>query len=247
MTSLNTLAVIILSILTSLCILSDQFIFLLILIPILILIIIFTRKRYKILILIFAVIAFIISYFKFKNILSYKIPDEYLNVTCTSVAKTGDFSTFANYPRSFEISSINLNDKWFKTRIRVYLEGEPPSPFSEIRIKGKIKKSGSYTISKISSCSYVIYATDIEVIKESPIFRSLNSLRNEIISNVSLSMKSQASQILLSMVLGTPSLAYDEKEIYIRTGTAHIFAVSGLHISIIHKFIEFLFFKFLSW
>lgn len=244
MTSLNTLAVIILSILTSLCVLSDQFIFLLILIPILILILIFTRKKHKILTILFAVMAFTVSYFKFENILSYKIPDEYLNITCTSVAKTSNFSTFANYPKSFEISSINLNDKWFKTRIRVYLEGEPPSPFSEIKIKGKIKKSGSYSISKISSYSYVIYATDIQVIKESPIFRSLNSLRSEIISNVSLSMKSQASQILLSMVLGTPSLAYDEKEIYIRTGTAHIFAVSGLHISIIHKFIEFLFFKF---
>ncbi len=162
------------------------------------------------------------------------ITDNYLNKRVAFSANTMDFSRQTAQPNSFNVSDILIDGKRFSGIGKVYLLSEPPAPYSKVKINGIIKEYKVNGIfEKLNRNEYIIYADDAKVTRSYYIFRKLAEIRKKIKENTYLSMKSSEAMLFLSSICGITALSYDEKAPFINTGTAHIFAVSGLHIGIL--------------
>ncbi len=186
------------------------------------------------------IIVFLNTFSGFYTLNLPQIPQELNGKTVTLTAKANDFSKETIRPNSFEISHIKIGGRQFSGTAKVYCGMKsPPPPYSEVKITGRFRVIGQNGIqNKINMISYVIYAKDFKIKKSNPLFKQLTALRKRIANNVLLSMKSSEAMLLLSSSAGVSSISYEEKEKFIQTGTAHIFAVSGLHMGILGKSTE---------
>ncbi|MCD6426859.1 MAG: ComEC/Rec2 family competence protein [Caldisericaceae bacterium] len=161
----------------------------------------------------------------------------------TLVAKTADFSKQTIRPNSFRVSGIEINGENFSGNAKVYCGmKDPPPPYSKVKIRGKIRIYGQRgIINKLNGISYVVYAESVKILKANPVLEKFSEMRKRIAKNTLLSMKSSEAMLLLSSVSGISAMNYEEKKPFTETGTAHIFAVSGLHMGILGKSTEKLF------
>lgn len=240
MLSIATFFIVTLTIFCSITLIEKNFLYLMILIPCFSLILVFTKRKYRLIILLIFTFSFLRVYPELLSISESIIEKTNLNKYTTFTATVSDFSTFDEYPKSFQIHNIEINGKTLKLKARVYSE-EQPVPFSKVKITGEIKAINTDIFGKISSISYIVYSKKLQTLKYNPFFSFLSDLRSMIIRNISLSMKSEEALILLSSTVGINTLSQEEKNPYILTGTSHIFAISGIHISVIHSIFRLLF------
>ena len=177
---------------------------------------------------------FLISHIKISKISASTIPEQYLNKKITFIAKVGDLSAQTFKPDTFKITRITINGKTYYTNCKVYARWQVPPPYSIVKIQGEIKGENKFgIIDRINRTEFVAYADSVTVLKKNKVFDALLRIRKRITENTVLSMKSSEAFLLLSSTAGISTLAYQEKTPFYRTGTAHIFAVSGLHTSIL--------------
>jgi ComEC/Rec2-related protein len=199
----------------------------------------------KIATVILTIFVFIYGYILLSNINSKRLPAQFVNKDVTFVAKVSDFSKETFKPDSFEINKIWINGNVFYEHCKVYSRWHIPPPYSVVEITGKIIKNNNYPIiERINRNSFTIYANKVKVLKTNRLFDLLANARNKITENTSLSMKSNEAFLLLTSSAGISTLTYEEKEPFIKTGTTHIFAVSGLHTSILGESVQKMFSSF---
>jgi len=239
--SLNVLISTVLGILVSVAALEKRFDFILILLPLIILNSLLSQRRFRNFVFIFAVIALLISLAHFFPFKENKIPESLNGQVVSMYGSVSGFSEEAYYPKSFTLTNLSVDGKSYSGTLKVYTDDFLPPAYSRIKLEGKLTFYNNNTfVSDLSGSSYYLFSNSIEILKSNLLFRELSNLRSKIISNVLLSMKSEESFLLLSSIFGVQSLSQSEKEPYINTGTAHIFAVSGLHIGIIGEVLRFL-------
>jgi hypothetical protein len=193
--------------------------------------------------IILTIFVFVYGYASLSNIDSKRLPSQFINKDITFVAKVSDFSKETFKPDSFEINKIWINGNVFYEHCRVYSRWHIPPPYSIVEITGKIIKNSDYTIiERINRNSFTVYANKVKILKTNKLFDLLSDARNKMTENTSLSMKSNEAFLLLSSSAGISTLTYEEKEPFIKTGTTHIFAVSGLHTSILGESVQKMFF-----
>jgi ComEC/Rec2-related protein len=191
---------------------------------------------------ILTIFVFVYGYASLSNIDSKHLPSQFINKDITFVAKVSDFSKETFKPDSFEINKIWVNGNVFYEHCRVYSRWHIPPPYSIVEITGKIIKNSDYTIiERINRNSFTVYANKVKILKTNKLFDLLSDARNKMTENTSLSMKSNEAFLLLSSSAGISTLTYEEKEPFIKTGTTHIFAVSGLHTSILGESVQKMF------
>ncbi|MGB9695024.1 MAG: ComEC/Rec2 family competence protein [Caldisericaceae bacterium] len=180
------------------------------------------------------------SFVRFKPFTYDRIPPSLNEKTITVYGNVSGFSEEAYYPKSFTVNNLSIDGKTYSGALKVYTNGSLPPAYSAIKLDGKIVSyNNSSIITNISGSSYYCFATSVQTLSSKDIFVKLSSLREKIISNVMLSMRSDESFLLLSSILGVQSMSQQDKEPYTNTGTAHIFAISGLHIGILGEVLRF--------
>ncbi len=188
----------------------------------------------KIATILLVIFVFLISYAKILKISAGSIPEQYLNKKITFTAKAGDLSAQTFKPDTFKVTQITIDGKTYYTNCKVYARWQVPPPYSIVKIQGEIKgENKPGIIDKINRTEFVAYADSVTVLKKNKVFDALLRIRKRITENTALSMKSNEAFLLLSSTAGISTLAYQEKTPFYKTGTAHIFAVSGLHTSIL--------------
>lgn len=106
-----------------------------------------------------------------------------------------------------------------------------------LNTKAKVKKSDRY----IKSCGYnaLVDIYDYKVVDKNLFYYNIGKISSTIKENIRYLYKDD-SNFINSLVLGLKSeLSQDEIDMFSNTGTSHIIALSGLHISIICSFIVF--------
>lgn len=241
MLSLYTLGCVIASILLAYSFVLKQHTFLLLTIPFILLFISLARRKFLFIMLLLCVIAFSRSYLQFQSINANTF--ECANNEVLVIATVSDYSKFSEYPRGFEVHKLIVNGKNIHSAAFVYHDGSLPPPFSQVEIRGRMKKKESITLAgKIVGQEFLIYAKSVNIVKKSFLWEFVNRTREKMIKNVMLTMKSRESLLLLATTAGVKTMSGDEMLPFYVSGTAHIFAISGLHLSIIHSICTLVFF-----
>ncbi|RDY23988.1 ComEC/Rec2 family competence protein [Romboutsia maritimum] len=132
----------------------------------------------------------------------------------------------------YKVSKFLVND---------YSKNKKIAIGKRVRVIGKLKnledmKFKDFDYGKyIKSCGYkgLIYINKYEVIGESFLYTNLGKLKSKLIKNFRYLYKKN-SDFLNSVLLGAKeNLTQEDKEIFSKTGTSHIIAISGLHIGIL--------------
>lgn len=112
--------------------------------------------------------------------------------------------------------------------IKVTGELETPSTFEDFDYKSYLEHQGIYSIS---------YYPRIEVIAEGKGFTPLQwlySFRESLSNSLARALPEPQGSLAQGILLGmTSNIPYSVRQAFSRTGTAHILAISGLHMSII--------------
>lgn len=132
----------------------------------------------------------------------------------------------------YKVSKFLIND---------YSKNKKIAIGKRVRVIGKLKnledmKFKDFDYGKyIKSCGYkgLVYINKYEVIGESFLYTNLGKLKSKLIKNFRYLYKKN-SDFLNSVLLGAKeNLTQEDKEIFSKTGTSHIIAISGLHIGIL--------------
>jgi competence protein ComEC len=190
-------------------------------------------KRYYVYIIFFFVLGIFTTTLAVAPFKNPEIPEHLCGVEIQITGKVKEFSKGTGYTKNFEISHLSIEGEKFAGSARVYAE-TAPAPFSTVVVKGVISKSGFQdNFQKFTGYSYTIFGKDVSVTKSFAFFDFFANLRNTIEDRTLLSMKSEEAFLFLSSVPGISSMTSDEKLPFIDTGTAHLFAISGLHFGIL--------------
>ncbi len=185
------------------------------------------------------IVAILVSFAQVKPFYEPDVPDSLCMKKISITATVSDFSKQTSRPNTFRISHITINGKEYSGFGKVYALSDPPLSYSRVNIYGESKKIPTEGfINKLNKNEYIIYADDVKIVKSYAFFRFFSKMRKRIEENTYLSMKSSEAMLFLSSICGISSLSYDEKKPFIGTGTAHIFAVSGLHVGILGESID---------
>lgn len=190
-------------------------------------------KRYYIYIILFFILGIFTTTLAVTPFRNPEIPEHLYDVEIQITGKVKEFSKGTGYTKNFEISHLSIEGEKFAGSARVYAE-TAPAPFSTVVVKGVISKNGSQdNFQKFTGCSYTIFGEDVSVTRSFALFDFFTDLRGTIEDRILLSMKSEEAFLFLSSVPGISSMTSDEKLPFIETGTAHLFAISGLHFGIL--------------
>lgn len=193
------------------------------------------KKKYAILIILFFVLSVFMTGLSLRPFTYPTIPANLLKKDVAVKGTVQGFSQNTYKPNSFVISHLYIQGHKFSGRAKVYAEKMPP-PYSSIILQGTIYKNNlQNSLQAFTGYSYVIFAKKISVQKSHRLFNFLSDLRNRIEERALLSMKSEEAFLFLSSIAGISSLDATEKLPFRDTGTAHIFAISGLHFGILGK------------
>jgi len=215
-------------------IIFKHFIFLLIFIPLIVFFLLLSKRKFFVLNLFLIFIVSSSSFIQIKPYLLNSIPQDLYGETVSITGKVSDYSEETIYPKSFVVNNLTVKSVKFSGSLRVYTEQDFPPPFSIVTIKGKLNKIDlNSDIEKLTRCQYSMYSDEILVKSTFIPAQLLSQVRQQIIDRIKLSMKSEEAFLLLSSIMGVYSLSRDERAPFEETGTSHIFAVSGLHMSIL--------------
>ena len=190
-------------------------------------------KRYYVYIILFFILGIFTTTLAIAPFKNPEIPEHLCSVRTQITGKVKEFSKGAGYTKNFEISHLSIEGEKFAGSARVYAE-TAPAPFSTVVVKGVISKNSSQNnFQKFTGCSYTIFSEDVSVTRSFAPFDFFTDLRDTIEDRILLSMKSEEAFLFLSSVPGISSMTKDEKLPFIDTGTAHLFAISGLHFGIL--------------
>jgi len=190
-------------------------------------------KRYYVYIILFFILGIFTTTLAIAPFKNPEIPEHLCGVRTQITGKVKEFSKGAGYTKNFEISHLSIEGEKFAGSARVYAE-TAPAPFSTVVVKGVISKNSSQNnFQKFTGCSYTIFSEDVSVTRSFAPFDFFTDLRDAIEDRILLSMKSEEAFLFLSSVPGISSMTKDEKLPFIDTGTAHLFAISGLHFGIL--------------
>ena len=190
-------------------------------------------KRYYVYIILFFILGIFTTTLAIAPFKNPEIPEHLCGVRTQITGKVKEFSKGAGYTKNFEISHLSIEGEKFAGSARVYAE-TAPAPFSTVVVKGVISKNSSQNnFQKFTGCSYTIFSEDVSVTRSFAPFDFFTDLRDTIEDRILLSMKSEEAFLFLSSVPGISSMTKDEKLPFIDTGTAHLFAISGLHFGIL--------------
>jgi len=226
----------------SIAYITQNFIILSILIAIFILIVTISKKNFVIgllLIFLFAVLNGINTYKIILETMKYKPLTE--DTAVEGVVK--DFFDINGENYIYFIRSNRIEGENKKLVLKVYSKDIPPPKNSEIKIRGKILKNDHNMIFYQNTLS--LFPENTEVIHVSKFYEFLSNLRLKIVKNVRSTLKSEEGDLLLSSLIGINTLESDTKTDFQLSGTAHILAISGLHIGIFFLFFS-LAFKFIG-
>ncbi len=191
------------------------------------------KKKYAILIILFFVLSIFTTGLSLKPFTYSKIPLSLLKKEQEIKGTVQGFSQDTYKPNSFIISHLSIQGQVFSGRARVYAEKMPP-PYSSITLRGTIYKNNlQNSLQRFTGYDYTIFGEKISVQKSYRLFNFLSKLRSRIEDRALLSMKSEEAFLFLSSIAGISSLDASEKLPFRDTGTAHIFAISGLHFGIL--------------
>lgn len=202
--------------------------------PLIIILLLFSGKKFLILNLIFVFIISTTAFIKMSPYLIQDVPENLYGKDITIAGKVTDYSEETLYPKSFVISNLKIGETIFSGKVRIYTDEIFPPPYSIVTVSGKLNKiSLNSEVYEITNCKYSLLSNKIIVENTLPVLVILNNIRRTIIERTNLSMRSEESFLLLSSILGVSSLSQEERIPFEKTGTSHIFAVSGLHMSIL--------------
>ena len=223
-----------------------HFILILIFIPLIAFLLLISKKKFLILNLILVFIVSLSSFVQIKPYFLKGIPQNLYGRIISIMGKVNDYSEETIYPKSFVINSVIINSERYSGSLRVYTDQDFPPPFSNVTIRGTLNKVDLKSdIEKLTRCQYSMYSNEIVVDSALGYAQTLSKIRQEIIDRIRLSMKSEEAFLLISSIMGIYSLSNEERAPFEKTGTAHIFAVSGLHMSILgetlNKFLGYFF------
>lgn len=180
---------------------------------------------------------FVVSFSSFMQLKPYflnSVPDYLYSQNITLTGRVSDYSEESIYPKSFVVNNLIINGTRYSGNLKVYTDQDFPPPFSTVTIEGTINKVYLKTdIETLTSSAYYMFSNKITVNKALGFSYTLNKLRLKIVDSIKLSMKSDEAFLLLSSIMGIYALSNEERAPFDKTGTAHIFAVSGLHMSIL--------------
>lgn len=135
-----------------------------------------------------------------------------------------------------------------KILVRDYTKSRNIKVGDEIIIRGKFKSLGKMNDFKFDygrylksiGCEGLIYIESYKIIGENKFYKSLGKLK-EYIRNSNRYLYKKNSDFINSLVLGEKDeLSENEKDMFSRTGTSHIIAISGLHTGILCVLISFI-------
>ncbi len=209
-----------------------NFIFLSIILSVILLLAILKRK-YVAYIILFFVLSIFTTGLSLKPFTYSSVPVSLLKKEQQIEGIVQGFSQDTYKPESFVISHLSIGGHKFSGRAKVYAEKLPPA-YSSIILKGTIYKNDlQNSLQKFTGYSYIIFGKEVSVQRSHRFFNFFSELRNKIEEKALLSMKSEEAFLFLSSVAGISSLDASEKLPFRDTGTAHIFAISGLHFGIL--------------
>ena len=226
----------------SIAYITQNFIILSILIAIFILIITISKKNFVIGLLLIFLIAVLNGINTYKVILETMNYKPYAEDTAVEgVVK--DFFDINGENYIYFVRSNRIEGESKKLVLKVYSKDIPPPKNSEIKIRGKILKNDNNMIFYQNTLS--LFPENIEVIHVSKFYEFLSNLRLTIVKNIRSTLKSEEGDLLLSSLIGINTLESNTKTDFQLSGTAHILAISGLHIGIFFLFFS-LVFKFIG-
>ncbi|MCR8746550.1 ComEC/Rec2 family competence protein [Romboutsia lituseburensis] len=132
--------------------------------------------------------------------------------------------------------------------VRDYTKRKNIKVGDEININGKFKSLGEMNDFKFNygrylksiGCEGLIYIESYKIIGENIFYKSLDRLK-EYIRSSNRYLYKKNSDFINSLVLGEKDqLSQNEKDMFSRTGTSHIIAISGLHTGILCVLISFI-------
>ncbi|MPM14385.1 hypothetical protein SDC9_60747 [bioreactor metagenome] len=135
-----------------------------------------------------------------------------------------------------------------KILVRDYTKSRNIKVGDKIIISGKFKSLGKMNnfefdygrYLKSIGCEGLIYIQSYKIIGESKFYKGLGKLK-EYIRNSNRYLYKKNSDFINSLVLGEKDeLSENEKDMFSRTGTSHIIAISGLHTGILCVLISFI-------
>ena len=86
-----------------------------------------------------------------------------------------------------------------------------------------------------------LYAEDVRILAEGPgAFRRLDLLRRERVSHFEVSFRPDQASLLKAVILGVTDMPDELREDFSRSGTAHLLAVSGTHLSLLGLILFFI-------
>lgn len=204
------------------------------------LILLITKKKYILGLILFSLIAFVTS-FKYYPLVLNPLDENYIGKDIKIVGKVIDYFDLKGDKYYFHIQAITPNSNI----LAVYTRSYPPAYGEIIQLNGKIfeSKVNAFTLKD----RYIVYVDKVDILKSNFFFRELNNLRLLIIKRTNILLKSEAGALLLSSLIGVNALENETKTFFNYTGTAHIFAISGLHIGTLFAFFVLLFKRFLKY
>ncbi|MGB9793598.1 ComEC/Rec2 family competence protein [Caldisericum exile] len=198
------------------------------------LVLIISKKNFRLGLIFIFLLTIINGAFTFKKVFN---TINYVPVANTNVEISGSVKDFyeisgENYIYYLNVSSINGHRS--DIVIKVYSKEIPPPKNSIIQINGKITKSDTKLIYYQNTLTF--YPNKIKIFRKSKFYTFLTNLRTKVINNIRTTLKSEQGNLLISTLVGINTLENETKESFELTGTAHIFAISGLHIGVIYLF-----------
>lgn len=205
------------------------------------------EKRFpkkSIVMLLICVIVFVVAFS------SFQIKASSYNVSDIDISEISGYVSRVNGGSSYQIitlTNVRVENKKISKNVTVYVSGS-----SEIIEGNKIKFVSELENQKLVSNneinSYMIFdntayacslsASEIEILSYSPTI-SLR-IRNYVLERLSENYSNKNTALVFAMLFGNKTLLKDfDVASYNEIGIAHIFAVSGLHISIIFMIIAF--------
>ena len=149
---------------------------------------------------------------------------------------------------NIKVEAVKSDDAWEEQvgMLRVIIKNnEKDYSYEDIILaNGNLKKAYSYFKSKnIYRTLEVKNDDDIVTIPDKKIFhikRNIHALRETLRRTLKMRLPYPDSSILTAMLVGKRSdLPYDVKDVFVKTGTAHILSISGLHVGLITAILFF--------
>lgn len=222
--------------------LNNNFIFVFLFVAAFLIVVTLVRKQFLIGLVVIFVVAIFGQFKTFKivfNTLNYTFEEKDTVIKGT----VKDFFDITGENYVYYVTTEKINGSKDQVVFKIYSKELPPPKFAQVEIVGRLSKNNENIFSYQNSI--MLFPENLKVTKVNEFYNFLSSLRLKIIKNVRSTLKSEQGNLLISTLTGINALETDTKESFQTTGTAHIFAISGLHVGVVFLFFNNILFNFL--